>query len=250
MTESLVHLTDTLKRNEAERSRLEQTREEWITGVSHDLRTPLSSIKGYAHMLEADGYEWTPQEIQGCAAVMLNKAIYMDRLIEDLNMTYRLKNESQPLTLERTEMNEFIRRIIIQFVNNPLYVKTPISFVDAGNEIYFEIDKKWFTRVIENLFANAIKHNPEGTHVEVAVKKDENARLLVTIRDDGIGMDEETVQKLFNRSYRGTNTEESSGTGLGLAISKQLVLAHGGSIDVNSTVGVGTEIVLSFQLKI
>jgi signal transduction histidine kinase len=90
---SLQHLTQTLRHNEEMRRQLEQTREEWIAGVSHDLKTPLSSIKGYSHMLAAEQYRWTEEEVREFSGIILEKANYMETLIDDLSLTYRLKNK-------------------------------------------------------------------------------------------------------------------------------------------------------------
>ena len=90
---------------------------------------------------------------------------------------------------------------------------------------------------MDNLIANAIKYNPSGTTITVSISPIEQHLLSIKIEDDGVGMDNETLDKLFYRYYRGTNTSDSgSGTGLGMAITKQLVQLHGGSINVKSTV--------------
>lgn len=90
---------------------------------------------------------------------------------------------------------------------------------------------------------NAVKYNPKGTTITITTQTLEERLVIITIEDNGIGMDDETLDNLFDRYYRGTNTTDSStGTGLGMAITKQLVKLHGGSIKVHSDVGMGTKV--------
>jgi two-component system, OmpR family, sensor kinase len=245
--ESLHHLTYSLKRNDEIRSQLEKTREEWITGVTHDMKTPLSSIMGYTHMIKADQYEWTNEEIREFAVIMNDKADYMDQLITDLSMTYRLKNESHLLKFESVEMNQFVQQCMVQFMNDPKYETANITLEQASEPIFFPIDANGFKRIIMNLLANALIHNPIGTMVQVSINFEPKGSFGICFQDDGEGMDEETTNQLFERYYRGTNTEgKGNGTGLGMAITKELVHKHGGIIEVVSAKGEGTQINLKF----
>ncbi|MGE7882122.1 sensor histidine kinase [Bacillus sp. NPDC094077] len=248
VTSSLEHLSITLKKNDAMRKVLQQTREEWITGLTHDLKTPLSSIYGYALLLESNQYNWTDRDIQQFGSVMKEKSQYMTTLIDDLSLTYQLKNNSLPAQHVNVEINQFIQKVLLQFINNPTLQNQNIEFVPSSNKIQYFIEEKWFQRIIENLLANAVKHNNETTTVIVKLSQNANSFTL-SISDDGKGMDEKTKELLFERYYRGTNTEESNiGTGLGLAITKQLVHAHNGTISIDSELGKGTTIILVFPL--
>lgn len=249
VTSSLEHLSITLKKNDAMRQVLQQTREEWITGLTHDLKTPLSSIYGYALLLESKHYNWTDQDIQQFGSVMKEKSQYMTTLIDDLSLTYQLKNNALPAQHINVEINQFVQKVLLQFINNPTLQNQNIEFVPSSNRIQYFIEEKWFQRIIENLLANAIKHNNETTNVIVNLSQNANSFTL-SISDNGKGMDEKTKGLLFERYYRGTNTEESNiGTGLGLAITKQLVHAHNGTISVESEIGKGTSIILVFPFR-
>ncbi|MGX5479647.1 sensor histidine kinase [Bacillus thuringiensis] len=249
VTSSLEHLSITLKKNDAMRQVLQQTREEWITGLTHDLKTPLSSIYGYALLLESNQYNWTDRDIQQFGSVMKEKSQYMTTLIDDLSLTYQLKNNSLPAQHVNVEINQFIQKVLLQFINNPTLQNQNIEFVPSSNKIQYFIEEKWFQRIIENLLVNAVKHNNETTTVIVKLSQNANSFTL-SISDDGKGMDEKTKELLFERYYRGTNTEESNiGTGLGLAITKQLVHAHNGTISVDSALGKGTTIILVFPFR-
>ncbi|PFO69592.1 sensor histidine kinase [Bacillus cereus] len=249
VTSSLEHLSITLKKNDAMRQVLQQTREEWITGLTHDLKTPLSSIYGYALLLESNQYNWTDRDIQQFGSVMKEKSQYMTTLIDDLSLTYQLKNNSLPAQHVNVEINQFVQKVLLQFINNPTLQNQNIEFVPSLNKIQYFIEEKWFQRIIENLLVNAVKHNNKTTTVIVKLSQNANSFTL-SISDDGKGMDEKTKELLFERYYRGTNTEESNiGTGLGLAITKQLVHAHNGTISVDSALGKGTTIILVFPFR-
>ncbi len=214
VTSSLEHLSTTLKKNDAMRQVLQQTREEWITGLTHDLKTPLSSIYGYALLLESNQYNWTDRDIQQFGSVMKEKSQYMTTLIDDLSLTYQLKNNSLPAQHVNVEINQFVQKVLLQFINNPTLQNQNIEFVPSSNKIQYFIEEKWFQRIIENLLVNAVKHNNETTTVIVKLSQNANSFTL-SISDDGNGMDEKTKELLFERYYRGTNTEESNiGTGL------------------------------------
>jgi signal transduction histidine kinase len=251
VVDSLTHLTHTLRQNEEMRRQLEQTREEWIAGVSHDLKTPLSSIKGYAHMLAAEQYRWTEDEVREFSGIILEKADYMEALIDDLSLTYRLKNKALPLDLKETDAAELVRDVVKRFRRNPRFAEVDVQLRTATQPLFVRLDARWMSRALENLLVNAFIHNPPGTKVEVdvtGVEGDAAAAVTVAIRDNGAGMDADTVARLFERYYRGSNTAaESAGSGLGMAVARQIVLAHGGDIAVESAPGRGTTVTVKLQ---
>ncbi|KLL00414.1 histidine kinase [Bacillus pumilus] len=241
---TMDQLTHTLKENEANRRKIQTTREEWIAGLSHDLKTPLSTIYGYGLMLESDQYQWSKEEVMEMGQVIREKSEYMSTLIEDLNLTYRLKNGALPINRKPVELSEFLASILDEFSRSSSSEDYPCSFEDQTDGVIFEIDKAWFRRVIENLLANAVKHNEKGTHI-TAVLSETDEEVRIEMKDNGRGMAQETVDHLFNRYYRGTNTNDpTNGTGLGLAIAKELVLLHDGDIQVESELGSGTTIAI------
>ncbi|WLR42055.1 HAMP domain-containing sensor histidine kinase [Bacillus carboniphilus] len=243
LIETLSSLMKTLKQTKKQRERMNQTREEWISGLSHDLKTPLSSISGYAQMLESNKYTWTNKEVKEFAKVISKKTSFMMELLEDLTLTFRLKNDALPIVKETSEMNELLRQSLIFFINNPANSHVQFEFQPYYEDIYASIDQKWFRRVMDNLITNAIKYNPIGTTITVSISRIEKHLLVIKVNDNGIGMDEETVNNLFQRYYRGTHTTEmTSGSGLGMAIAKQLILLHNGAINVKSGLTKGTSI--------
>lgn len=244
---SLANLSATLRQNDIRRRRDEQMREEWIAGVSHDLKTPLSSIRGYAHMLEAEAYEWTREEVREFSGVIRRKAEYLDNLINDLNLTYRLRGGGRLPGTETADLNLFLAEAVARTAAHPAFRPGSAAFRPSRDPVRAAIYGPWLQRIVDNLVANALLHNPPGTRVDVALEKLPGGGFAIAFRDDGNGMDEETASKLFERYYRGTDTESSpEGSGLGMAITKALVEAMGGAIDVATAPGEGTTIRLVF----
>lgn len=237
--QSLSELAHTLEANERKIKQTEKLREDWITGLSHDLKTPLSSIFGYSTMIASDEYDWSDTEIKGFAKTMQEKSTYMNALIEDLTYTYQLKNNA--ITLNKVDVN--LLEFVEMYVSN-LVVWKDLQKPQGSISSQVSIDPKLFERVLDNLVGNAIKHTPEGTKVILKVQQKEGI-VQLTIQDEGKGIPKEELENLFNRYYRGTNTTtETSGTGLGLAIAKQLVEAHDGNIFVESD-GNGTNVTIT-----
>ncbi|UIO42528.1 HAMP domain-containing histidine kinase [Brevibacillus brevis] len=231
---------------EQERRRLESTREEWMTGISHDLRTPLSTIHGYGHLLESSQYEWTGAELQEMGKMIREKGDYMLELLQDFSLTFQLKNNAISFSLENSKLNELVRRVVLRYVNDVTIQHVTFAFEESKEELVVKASVKWFKRMLDNLISNAIKHNPPGTVITVRTETAGDDALII-VEDNGIGMDEETRRNLFERYYRGTHTEDrTDGAGLGMSIAKAISIAHKGGIEVESREGSGTRIVLRF----
>lgn len=241
-------MAEKLASAEKERKQLEKTREEWMTGISHDLRTPLSTIEGYGHLLESGQYAWTEDELKDMGKMIREKGDYMTDLLEDFNLAFQLKNNSLPHSFVKMDVNELTRRIVLKFVNDITLQEIAFSFLGLDGEINIMVDPRWFERMIDNLIFNAIKHNPRGTEITISLKP-KGTFTSIIIKDNGKGMDDQTIERLFDRYYRGTNTEKSSeGVGLGMSIAKAIAELHHGKISVESKLNSGTTIELSFPI--
>ncbi|MYL73062.1 hypothetical protein GLW00_19795 [Halobacillus litoralis] len=248
--ESLNLLTNELDKSKKRDQELITMREEWISGLSHDLKTPLSSVMGYSLLLENPDYEWSKEELNGIGATLKHKSEYMNELIEDLSLTYKLKYNALPLAKEKVDIASFIQGCVVSFLNNPSFESAHIDFLNQTNRrINAPIDPKWFKRIMDNLLANAVKYNYQDPYIAVKLVNDFQSFYIV-IQDNGVGMDQETIDNLFDRYYRGTaSTDSQNGSGLGLAITKQLVEAHQGSIKVESEQNEGTQILMEFPIN-
>ncbi|MCU7740926.1 sensor histidine kinase [Priestia megaterium] len=246
---AFYEMAEQLSLAEKERKQLETTREEWMTGISHDLRTPLSTIQGYGHMLESGHYNWNEEELKEIGQTLRDKSEYMVELVEDFSLAFKLKNNVVVLETKKVDVHQLLQHIVLKFVNDRTIENVHFSYVPAHLQPFIQADPRWFERMLDNLIFNAIKHNPKNTTITIstAIKSD---RVLITIQDDGIGMDEETQKNLFGRYYRGTNTtEKTEGAGLGMSIAKAICELHKGHIKVRSTLHEGTAIILHLPLS-
>jgi two-component system OmpR family sensor kinase len=246
---SIDKLSGTLQKDQALRQQMDSLREEWIAGVSHDLKTPLVSIKGYAHLLAEPQYDWTTEEVRKFSGTMLEKSAHMENLINDLALTYRLKSGARAPDSEEMELNSWLRDMLKQAGASPSYVKESIQFQAAPFDITVKLYAPWLERVIHNLVANALLHNPPGTTLTVSVAASaDGEQVTIQFADNGAGMDEVTAARLFERYYRGTDTSATpNGTGLGMAVSKGLIEAMHGHIQVDTALGKGTIIRLIWR---
>jgi len=240
--QNLDELASTLESNERERNKLEKMREEWVTNITHDIKTPLASIRGYSEVIQE--YELDDAEKARYMEIILNKADYIESLIDDLNLTYKLKSSSLPVKKIDEDVIEIVRDAVIQILNHPLYEDRTINFTTELDQFSFKCDKILIQRALMNLIYNAIVHNPPDTILNVSISGD-TGEIQIIIEDDGKGIDQQELEALFNHYYRGTNTGEShKGSGLGMAIAKQVIEVHNGEIFVESTLGAGTKVTI------
>ncbi|QDQ00512.1 HAMP domain-containing histidine kinase [Lysinibacillus fusiformis] len=238
--ENLNEVSSELAAYEQERKRLEIMREEWISNVSHDMKTPLASIRGYAELLNDESL--TPSEQTKYARIIEKQSLHMQDLLDDLNLTMRLRHQQLPLSFTEVNMVQFIREIVIDTLNMPQYEQANIDFDANANLIQHSIDIHFMRRAVMNFLHNALLHNPPDVNVHVLVEEHS-----ITISDDGNGISAEDLSHIFERYYRGTNTELTHGTGLGTAIARDIIEAHGGSVTITSEERQGTTV--SIQLK-
>lgn len=245
--EAFHDMAGKLEASRKEREQLEKNRTEWMTGISHDLRTPLSTMQGYGNLLESGQYDWTKDELEEIGKTIREKSDYMLHLIEDFSLSFELKNGGNRVQLETVEVSGFIKDILGKYERDRIMNDYPISFVPLHNSSYLNVNKRLFERMLDNLIYNAMKHNPPGTNVDVILEGNtDNAEIKIVVKDNGIGMDEATKKHLFDRYYRGTNTDERvEGTGLGMSIAMQIAKLHSGEINVESWENLGTEITVT-----
>lgn len=218
----------------------ERIRREWIANITHDLKTPLSPIKGYAELL-MDSPVPDGETVREYGGIILKNANHTEKMINDLKLTYQLDSGAVPYHPQAVRLVRFLKELVIDIVNDPAFKNRSIEFENDIQECEVCLDIDLFRRAVNNLIINALTHNPSETKVTIRIAPDGKQRILICISDNGIGMSDKEQTELFNRYYRGTNTKEKpEGSGLGLAIAKQIITLHNGTIAVKSKQGEGT----------
>lgn len=245
---SLNQMNMEIRRSEQIQEETDRTRKEWIANITHDLKTPLSPVKGYAELL-AEGRSLDLQTVQDYGKTILKNVNHMEKLMNDLKLTYQLEAGAFPFAPQETRIVRFLKELIIDIANDPAFSNRAIEFESGMQEMAVEVDPDLVRRAVGNIIINALVHNPLDTKVKIAVNKAPDSRLSISICDNGNGMDEAELSGLWSRYYRGSNTKERpEGSGLGLAIAKQIITLHGGDISAKSSPGVGTEFVITLPL--
>lgn len=233
-----------------EQQQVERERREFVANVSHELRTPLTSMNSYIEALEEGA--WKDENLApSFLSVTREETERMIRLVNDLLQLSKMDNETEQITKEIVDFNMFINKII----NRHEMAAKDTTFVrEIPNEtIFTEIDPDKMTQVFDNVITNAMKYSRGDKRVEFHVKQ--NAlynRMTIRIKDNGIGIPINKVDKIFDRFYRvdKARTRKMGGTGLGLAITKEIVEAHNGRIWANSVEGQGTSIFITLPCEV
>ena len=246
--ECLNQLGHRLYSNEREREKLEKMKEEWISNISHDIKTPLTSIIGNAEIMADIDYEIDDRTRGKCCSTIINKSEYIKTLVDDLNLSTRLKDNTLVLKKKNVNIVSLIRHVIIDIINDEKYSDRNISFNYSNEEIMMELDENLIKRVFINLIINAFVHNHSDIRVDIHIEELDKNRIDIFVVDNGKGVSEEDLDNIFKRYYRGTNTSKKiEGSGLGMAIAHDIVKVHGGNINAISKLGEGLRIEIRFN---
>lgn len=211
----------------------EQTKHDLITGVSHDLRTPLTSILGFLELIEKDRYQ-DEVELRYYINIAYEKALTLQQLIDDL-FEYTRVNNGLPLHKSRIDMVGFIQQLADEFVPTLEKHKAELRIEASEPVLELEADGSLLVRSYENLISNAIRYGGEDKYVDLKLFTAEG-HLVIQVINYGPPIPERDIPHLFDRFYRveRSRSKQTGGTGLGLAIAKSIVEAHGGRIEVQS----------------
>ena len=228
----------------------DNTRAEWIRGVSHDIRTPLSMVLGYASELEDDCA--LPQEARKQAGIIRRESEKMRRLIDDLNLTTKLEYALQPVHFKDVDWTELCRQAVSEVLNSGLESRYEIVFneLQPGRSIHLLGDDGLLRRMLDNLLRNCVTHNPQGCRIELSVGE-KNGCCLCTVSDDGVGIAPEFLNAL-KQGDDIASTQDSDGKsehGLGLKLVEQIVKAHRGIISFSGNTPRGLEVKISLPIQ-
>lgn len=221
----------------------ETARANWIAGVSHDIRTPLSMVMGYASQLENS--KQLPEEERQKAAVIVKQSQRMKNLINDLNLASKLEYNMQPTHIEQVNVISAVRQVVVDFINLDIDGKYPIEWLTDSdlNTLIINADKDLIKRAVSNLIQNSINHNADGCTIYVAVKEC-NRSCNIVVSDNGGGATDEQIDKLNNSPHYMVCDENTSEQrhGLGLLIVKQIAAAHKGTVEIRHSEYGGLEV--------
>ncbi len=213
---------------------------DFISSISHEFRTPIASIKGFAHLLQMPGLdEGARQEYVGMIA---QESERLSHLSDTLLRLSSLERQMAPAALSTFRLDEQVRQVILQL--EPAWSAKKIDWQLNLDAVTIESDADLLIQVWINLIQNAVKFSEDGGSIEISVMQTDMAEF--TIRDHGIGMDEETVSRIFDRFFQGDSSRSKEGVGLGLCLVKRIVDMLGGQIRVHSTLGKGS----TFRLRL
>ena len=227
---------------------VEQTREEFVSNVSHEMKTPLSAIKVLSESILLQ--DTAPEEMYREFLQDINSEVdRMTNITNDLLALVKVDQGQQGLNTAPLDLNMLVEEILKRL--SPLAEQKNIALIyEAERFVRINADEIKLSLAISNIVENGIKYTPKGGTVRVTVDSDYQYA-LVTIQDTGIGIPEEEQEKIFNRFYRvdKTRDRETGGTGLGLSISRATVLLHDGSIRIKSVPGEGSVFVIRLPLR-
>lgn len=228
--------------------RLEKMRSEFVANVSHELKTPITSVKGFAETL-LDGAMEDEELLHDFLNIIYKESERLHRLINDILHLSKIEQHLVTLKIEKVNVTEVVHNVAETIRKQAMTKGLELEITDHIN-VWIEGEKDRIQQIILNLVSNAVVYTPEGGKISVSVTERED-KVDIRVQDNGIGISKEDLPRIFERFYRvdKARSRDSGGTGLGLAIVKHLVESHRGSIKVESEEGKGTVFTVSLPKK-
>jgi signal transduction histidine kinase len=224
----------------AELAGIETLKNDFIANVSHEIKTPLSVIQGYAAALQNDTL--TVEERRDYAKTIMDATQKLSVLVTNILKLNKLENQEIVPEAAPYDLSEQLRRCALTLED--LWERKNISFTADLEEVTVKYDARMLELVWNNLLSNAVKFTESGGAIELTLKT-QDGFVLIGVKDSGCGMDEKTVTHIFDKFYQGDSSHSQEGNGLGLALVKKVVEITGGEISVDSTPGQGTMFTVS-----
>ncbi|MCR8643099.1 HAMP domain-containing histidine kinase [Paenibacillus sp. N1-5-1-14] len=230
----------------------EENRKELISNISHDLKTPITTILGYVEGIR-DGIADTPEKMDKYVKTIYYKASDMDRLIDELFLFSKLDLKRLPFTFEQVEISEYLTDCMdeIRFDLDQKGIQMELN-VHLAKPTFVTADREQLKRTIMNIVDNSVKYMDK---LDKSIKMDvteELEQVTIVIEDNGAGIEEADLPYIFDRFYRAdpSRNMDKRGSGLGLAIAKQIIREHGGDIRVTSQLHAGTRIIFTLKKQL
>ena len=242
-SDEMGYLADTLNYMSSELNKMEEYQKSFIANVSHDFRSPLTSIKGYLEAI-LDGTV-PPQLQEKYLNIVISETERLNKLTEGM-LTLNSLDSKGFLSRSNFDINRVIKDTAASFEGtcNARNIVLDLTFSNDVQMVYADLGK--IQQVLYNLIDNAIKFSHENSviYIQTVLRYE---KVFVSVKDTGIGIPRENIKKIWDRFYKSDTSrgKDKKGTGLGLAIVKEIIQAHGENIDVVSTAGVGTEFIFT-----
>lgn len=245
MAKSIDLLAERLKANREKADNLEQMRQDFFANVSHELRTPIAVVRAYTESM-VDGVVTDPEKVEQYNERILAECKSMERLVGDLLTLSKMQNpdfkiEKEPVNLVHI-FDEIVRSALAISADKGIQL-----IMHRESSVYMILgDYDRLRQMFIVILDNAIKFSEPGKTIHLTLTSVKR-KIICSIKDEGIGISEEDLPNIFDKFYKSKLRQNAKGTGLGLPIAKQIALKHGGTIDVKSKPGVGTEFIFTFD---
>lgn len=217
---------------------------DFISNFSHEFKTPVTSIMGFAKLMK--NKELSKEERDAYLDIIIEESEKLAGLSQTALLFSKLENRTFPGEVREFNLSESIRKSVLVLVNKWSDKNIDMSF--DGDEIFITGNEELLEHVWRNILDNAIKFSPDNSSINITVKRT-NENAVITVTDNGKGMTEEELSKIFNRFYQGDNSHSTQGNGLGLPLAKRITELHNGSISAESTPDKGTIMTVTLPLK-
>ena len=223
---------------------IQMLRSDFVDSFSHEFKTPIVSIKGFAEELKHD--DLAPEQRQEYLDIIIHESSRLAQLATNVLNLSRVEKQAILASRAKFDLTEQVRRCILLFESK--WEERGLKLTIELDEVTLEGDEELLSQVWLNLIDNAVKFTPEGGSVEIRLQAREN-HAVFTIQDDGYGIPEEAQRHIFDKFYQGDPSHAAAGNGLGLSIAKRVVTLHGGFIRCKSEEGAGTEFTVELPLS-
>ncbi len=242
--DEMGYLAATLSYMASEIARSEDDQKKFVANVSHDFRSPLTSIKGYLKAM-IDG-TIPPEQYEKYLTIVLNETERLTKLTNSLLTLNNLNTKGIMLNKTDFDINTIIRSVAASFEGTCRQKMIGIELVLTGDEMYVVADMDKIQQVVYNLLDNAIKFSHHNSVIKLETTEKHN-KIFISVKDSGIGIPKDDLKLIWDRFYKSdlSRGKDKKGTGLGLSITKEIIQSHGEHINVISTEGVGTEFIFS-----
>jgi len=249
LKKAIVDMAHTIEEGIEMRAQSEESRKQLILNISHDLKTPLTNIRGYAETISAET-EMHPESFRTYIDIIRSNSIRADLLIHDLFELSKIESGEMGLHLKTFDLCEDLRRMIILHVPELEDQQMTYSIDIPSEKLWVSADKIRLDRAIGNIMINSIRYSGANSHLEVRVRKVLN-RVEIIIEDNGVGMSHDLADTIFDPFVRADQARNinSGGSGLGLAITRSIIEKHKGSIELDRTYKEGCRFIIELPLS-